>query len=100
MYYCHTCQTPHWQPFGRVQERVSAKNGNVNFTYHVPSGPPEEVKGDKCGECGGKFHVRPTLLFAGLFRLGLARCGAVVLTLPPSGLVCAGGRADVVGSAA
>ncbi|GAA6021147.1 hypothetical protein JCM8202_001874 [Rhodotorula sphaerocarpa] len=57
VYYCHTCQTPHWQPFGRVQERVSAKNGNVNFTYHVPSGPPEEVKGDKCGECGGKFHV-------------------------------------------
>jgi tRNA (guanine26-N2/guanine27-N2)-dimethyltransferase len=58
VYYCHTCQSPHWQPFGRVQERVSEKNGNVNLTYHVPAGPPEQVKGDRCSECGGKFHVR------------------------------------------
>ncbi|POY73132.1 hypothetical protein BMF94_3825 [Rhodotorula taiwanensis] len=56
VYYCHTCQSPHWQSFGRVQERAG-KNGNVNLTYHVPAGPPEEVKGDRCSECGGKFHV-------------------------------------------
>lgn len=41
-----------------MQERVSEKNGNVNLTYHVPAGPPEQVKGDRCSECGGKFHVR------------------------------------------
>ncbi|GAA6003324.1 tRNA (guanine26-N2)-dimethyltransferase [Rhodotorula paludigena] len=57
IYYCHSCQTPHWQAFGRVQEKVNEKNGNVNISYHVPAGPPEEVKGDRCGECGGKFHI-------------------------------------------
>ncbi|GAA6039525.1 hypothetical protein JCM8097_008367 [Rhodosporidiobolus ruineniae] len=61
VHYCHSCQTPHFQPLGRVQEKPSAKNPDVvNLTYHIPSGPPEGVtKGEKgrCSECGGKFHI-------------------------------------------
>ncbi|GAA5870511.1 hypothetical protein JCM1840_004786 [Sporobolomyces johnsonii] len=56
VYYCHSCQSPHFQPFGRVSEKVSEKNGNVNTSYHSPSGPPPGV-GERCGECGGKFHI-------------------------------------------
>ncbi|TNY20305.1 N2,N2-dimethylguanosine tRNA methyltransferase [Rhodotorula diobovata] len=57
IYYCHTCQTPHWQSFGRVSEKVSAKTGVTNYSYHVPAGPPKGVDGERCGECGGKFHI-------------------------------------------
>ncbi|GAA5987011.1 hypothetical protein JCM11641_004418 [Rhodosporidiobolus odoratus] len=57
VYCCHSCQSPHFQPLGRVSEKVNEKNGSVNYTYHIPAGPPEEVKGDRCGECGGKFHI-------------------------------------------
>ncbi|GAA5841022.1 hypothetical protein JCM3766R1_006639 [Sporobolomyces carnicolor] len=56
LYYCHSCQTPHFQPFGRISEKKSEKTGNVNYSYHVAAGPPPGV-GDKCGECGGKFHI-------------------------------------------
>lgn len=56
VYYCHNCQSPHIQPFGRVTEKTS-KAGNVNPSYHAPSGPPKGV-GEKCGECGGTFKVR------------------------------------------
>jgi len=61
VFYCHTCQTPHWQAFGRVSEKTSAKTGAVNYSYHVPAGPPKGVDGERCGECGGKFHVRRSL---------------------------------------
>ncbi|BGP20352.1 hypothetical protein JCM10213_001594 [Rhodosporidiobolus nylandii] len=57
VYYCHSCQSPHFQPMGRVNEKVSEKSGAVNYTYHIPAGPPEAVKGDRCDECGGKFHI-------------------------------------------
>ncbi|KPV73149.1 uncharacterized protein RHOBADRAFT_38776 [Rhodotorula graminis WP1] len=57
VYYCHTCQSPHWQAFGRVSEKTSAKTGAVNYSYHVPAGPPKGVDGERCGECGGKFHI-------------------------------------------
>ncbi|GAA6052816.1 hypothetical protein JCM3770_006266 [Rhodotorula araucariae] len=57
IYYCHSCQSPHWQAFGRVSEKVSDKTGAVNYSYHVPAGPPAGVEGDRCGECGGKFHI-------------------------------------------
>ncbi|GAA5895558.1 hypothetical protein JCM8208_005267 [Rhodotorula glutinis] len=57
VYYCHTCQSPHWQAFGRVSEKASAKTGAVNYSYHVPAGPPKGVDGERCGECGGKFHI-------------------------------------------
>ncbi|GAA5982408.1 hypothetical protein JCM10908_006634 [Rhodotorula pacifica] len=73
VYYCHTCQSPHWQPFGRVQERVSEKNGNVNSTYHVPAGPPEEVRGDRCSECGGKFHIGGPMWAAPLHNKAFVR---------------------------
>ncbi|GAA5973656.1 hypothetical protein JCM8115_006181 [Rhodotorula mucilaginosa] len=73
VYYCHTCQSPHWQPFGRVQERVSEKNGNVNLTYHVPAGPPEQVKGDRCSECGGKFHIGGPMWAAPLHNKAFVR---------------------------
>ncbi|GAA6006713.1 hypothetical protein JCM11491_003153 [Sporobolomyces phaffii] len=56
VYYCHSCQTPHFQPFGRVAEKKSEKTGHVNYTYHVAAGPPPGV-GERCGECGGKFHI-------------------------------------------
>ncbi|GAA6062517.1 hypothetical protein JCM10212_001567 [Sporobolomyces blumeae] len=56
VYYCHSCQTPHFQPFGRVAEKKSEKTGNVNYSYHAPSGPPSGV-GERCGECGGKFSI-------------------------------------------
>ncbi|GAA5957958.1 hypothetical protein JCM3765_006215 [Sporobolomyces pararoseus] len=56
LYYCHSCQTPHFQPFGRVAEKKSEKTGNINYTYHVAAGPPPGV-GERCGECGGKFHI-------------------------------------------
>ncbi|GAA5902388.1 tRNA (guanine26-N2)-dimethyltransferase [Sporobolomyces salmoneus] len=56
LYYCHSCQTPHFQPFGRVSEKKSEKTGHINYSYHVASGPPPGV-GEKCGECGGKFHI-------------------------------------------
>ncbi|KWU41274.1 N2,N2-dimethylguanosine tRNA methyltransferase [Rhodotorula sp. JG-1b] len=73
VYYCHTCQSPHWQPFGRVQERVSEKNGNVNLTYHVPAGPPDQVKGDRCSECGGKFHIGGPMWAAPLHNKAFVR---------------------------
>ncbi|GAA5859268.1 hypothetical protein JCM8547_008947 [Rhodosporidiobolus lusitaniae] len=61
VYYCHSCQSPHFQPLGRVNDKPSAKNPIVvNTTYHVPSGPPEGTtvrEGGRCGECGGKFTV-------------------------------------------
>ncbi|ORY73655.1 S-adenosyl-L-methionine-dependent methyltransferase, partial [Leucosporidium creatinivorum] len=57
LYYCTNCQSPHLQPFGRVQEKVSAKSGATNLTYHIPAGPPAGVSGDRCGECGGKLHI-------------------------------------------
>ncbi|KAJ8291482.1 tRNA (guanine(26)-N(2))-dimethyltransferase [Rhodotorula toruloides] len=58
VYYCHSCQTPHFQHLGRVTEKVNPRNGQSNATYHVPSGPPEEIeKGGRCGECGGKMHI-------------------------------------------
>ena len=56
LYYCHDCQTPHTQAFGRVSERVSQKNGHVNLNYHAPTGPPSGV-GERCGQCGGKYAV-------------------------------------------
>ncbi|GAA5941309.1 tRNA (guanine26-N2)-dimethyltransferase [Sporobolomyces koalae] len=56
VYYCHSCQTPHFQPFGRISEKKSEKTGNINYGYHVPAGPPPGV-GERCGECGGKFHL-------------------------------------------
>ncbi|CEQ41078.1 SPOSA6832_02748, partial [Sporobolomyces salmonicolor] len=43
VYYCHSCQSPHFQPFGRVSEKVSEKNGNVTTSYHAPAGPPPGV---------------------------------------------------------
>ncbi|BGP27923.1 tRNA (guanine-N2-)-methyltransferase [Rhodotorula toruloides] len=58
VYYCHSCQTPHFQHLGRFTEKVNTRNGQSNATYHVPSGPPEEIeKGGRCAECGGKMHI-------------------------------------------
>ncbi|KAK4053978.1 RNA methyltransferase tRNA(m5U54)methyltransferase [Microbotryomycetes sp. JL221] len=54
LYYCHTCQTPTLQPFGRVAERKNPKSNNINYSYHAPSGPPV---GDNCAECGGKHNI-------------------------------------------
>ena len=45
------------QPFGRVTEKVSPKTGAVNYNYHIPSGPPAGVQGDRCTQCDGKLHV-------------------------------------------
>ncbi|GAA5834311.1 hypothetical protein JCM11251_007955 [Rhodosporidiobolus azoricus] len=62
VYYCHSCQSPHFQPLGRVSERPNAKDPkNVNTSYHIPQGPPKGMgdgeRGDRCGECGGAFHI-------------------------------------------
>ncbi|KAM0787302.1 hypothetical protein ACM66B_007078 [Microbotryomycetes sp. NB124-2] len=54
LYYCHSCQTPTFQPFGRVNERKNPKNGAVNYTYHSPSGPPV---GEHCANCGGRHSI-------------------------------------------
>jgi len=77
LYYCHDCQTPHTQAFGRVSERVSAKNGHVNLNYHAPTGPPPGV-GEKCGQCGGKYAV--SRLQAGSRR---RLCGRVLTVFVP-----------------
>ncbi|GAA5912975.1 hypothetical protein JCM6882_008888 [Rhodosporidiobolus microsporus] len=60
VYYCHSCQTPHFQPLGRVSEKPNLKDPkSVNTSYHIPAGPPKETAGagGKCGECGGTFHI-------------------------------------------
>ncbi|KAL8280543.1 hypothetical protein RQP46_007191 [Phenoliferia psychrophenolica] len=56
LYYCHDCQMPWMQPMGRQVGRASAKTGDINYSYHTPSGPPPGA-GDRCGECGGKYHI-------------------------------------------
>ncbi|KAK4048628.1 RNA methyltransferase tRNA(m5U54)methyltransferase [Microbotryomycetes sp. JL201] len=54
LYYCHSCQTPTFQPFGRVNEKRNQKNGAVNYTYHSPTGPPV---GEQCANCGGRHSI-------------------------------------------
>ncbi|KAM0751875.1 N2,N2-dimethylguanosine tRNA methyltransferase [Meredithblackwellia eburnea MCA 4105] len=56
LYYCHDCQAHFMQPMGKVVEKVSAKTGDVNYSYHMPAGPPAGM-GERCGECGGRFHI-------------------------------------------
>ncbi|KAK4693858.1 tRNA (guanine26-N2/guanine27-N2)-dimethyltransferase, partial [Phenoliferia sp. Uapishka_3] len=56
LYYCHDCQMPWMQPMGRQVEKKNAKTGDVQYSYHSPSGPPPGA-GDRCGECGGKYHI-------------------------------------------
>ncbi|BGP43727.1 RNA methyltransferase tRNA(m5U54)methyltransferase [Rhodotorula kratochvilovae] len=73
IYYCHSCQSPHWQAFGRVSEKVSEKSGAVNYGYHVPAGPPAGVEGDRCGECGGKFHIGGPMWSAPLHNRAFVR---------------------------
>jgi hypothetical protein len=48
---------------GKISEKASAKNGNVNKKYHNATGPPPAVAG-KCAECGGIFHVRVSSTFS------------------------------------
>ncbi|KDE07200.1 hypothetical protein MVLG_02600 [Microbotryum lychnidis-dioicae p1A1 Lamole] len=55
LYYCHHCQTPHFQPMGRTAEKIG-KSGATNTTYHAASGPPPGV-GETCGQCGGRFSI-------------------------------------------
>ncbi|SCV74540.1 BQ2448_7569 [Microbotryum intermedium] len=69
LYYCHHCQTPHFQPMGRTADKIG-KSGAVNTTYHAPSGPPPGV-GESCGQCGGKFSVSDPSLLGRISRSAL-----------------------------
>lgn len=60
LYYCHDCQSPYMQPLGRKHTKTNEKNGSVNHSYQIPSGPPPGIT-ERCGECGGKYHVRSLL---------------------------------------
>lgn len=61
---------------GRKVEKTNAKTGDINYTFHTPSGPPPGA-GDRCGECGGKYHVR-LMLFPSLLAKKLTSVSAKV----------------------
>lgn len=61
VYYCHDCQTPFVQPFGRQSSKTSEKTGVTNFNYHAGSGPPVGLE-SRCTECQGKYSVRISFL--------------------------------------
>ncbi|KAH8116969.1 N2,N2-dimethylguanosine tRNA methyltransferase, partial [Phellopilus nigrolimitatus] len=54
-YICSGCQSFYEQPLGKIVEKVSEKNGQVNYIYRQRTGPPV---GDKCPECESALHVR------------------------------------------
>jgi len=53
-YICSGCQSFYEQPLGKIVEKTSEKNGQVNLLYRQRSGPPV---GDKCTECESILHV-------------------------------------------
>ncbi|KAL5532740.1 TRM1 [Sanghuangporus sanghuang] len=53
-YVCSGCQAFYEQPLGKIVEKVSEKNGQVNLLFRQRAGPPV---GDKCPECDSTLHV-------------------------------------------
>ncbi|THH17819.1 hypothetical protein EW146_g3072 [Bondarzewia mesenterica] len=61
-YVCSMCQSFYGQPLGRMVEKVSERNGNVNNLFKTHMGPPVS---EECPECNSAMHVEYLLIIRG-----------------------------------